>query len=212
MENLKNDITAAKVCNINNSCDVPTPVDIYNDIMAELLDEHAPEVTKTITVHPGIPCYKSSLPDMKRAKRKAQRTWRNTKLEDHRQIYVAQRGSCSDCLRGAEQDYYVGKITESSDQKSLYDVLDSLTKTSTKPTLPDSDSDSGLANRLCDHFDKKVSRLSLKLDTNSTSQHQAPPAANFSPPFPLSSFEPATAADVCKTIMKSKSTTCNLDP
>ena len=74
MENFKNDIAASKVFNINNSCDVSTAVNIYNDVMAELLDKHEPEVTETITIHPGTPWYNSSVADMNRAKRNAERT------------------------------------------------------------------------------------------------------------------------------------------
>ena len=45
----------------------------YNDTLAELIDHHAPEMTKTISFRPHAPWYTDSLRDAKRVKRQLER-------------------------------------------------------------------------------------------------------------------------------------------
>ena len=47
----------------------------YNEDLANLLDKHAPVITRLITLRPNTPWYDDSLREMKRDKRSCERKW-----------------------------------------------------------------------------------------------------------------------------------------
>ena len=59
----------------------------YNDIIRAAVDKHAPVQTKVVTLRPSTQWYSQELHAGKEDKRKAERVWRRTKLEVHRQIF-----------------------------------------------------------------------------------------------------------------------------
>ena len=59
----------------------------YNDSIRVAVDKHAPVQTKVVTLRPNTQWYSQELHAVKKDKRKAERVWRRTKLEVHRQIF-----------------------------------------------------------------------------------------------------------------------------
>ena len=87
----------------------------YNSILAAALDKFAPCRTKTVTRRPSQPWYNDTLHEAKCRRRQAERTWRSTDLEVHRQIHRH------------EMTTYLGCIEEASgDPKALNRVLKSI--------------------------------------------------------------------------------------
>ena len=85
-------------------------VDRYNDILKELIDEHAPIRARTVTLRPYTPWFNASFCSLKRPKTQAERRFVTTGLEVHRQMYVEQCRVYSDALNTAKREYYRDQI------------------------------------------------------------------------------------------------------
>jgi hypothetical protein len=106
--------------------DVSAVVDNYNSVLTELLNKHAPVLTKNVSIHPNAPWYTPQLMLAKKERRKAEHVWRRSKLTVHREIFADKRQTVNDLLIKAKTDYYADKIKNSSDQKALFSVVDKL--------------------------------------------------------------------------------------
>ena len=63
---------------------VDEQTDAYNSSIRGIIDRHAPCMTKTVKGRPAAPWYTDDIQEKKRARRKAERTWRKSGLEVHR--------------------------------------------------------------------------------------------------------------------------------
>ena len=84
--------------------------DLYNSEMRQLLDKHAPEMSRSITLRPHASWYSAKLRDSKREKRRNERAYRSSGLEVHRQIYRDQCRKYSTLLDESKTQYYRYKI------------------------------------------------------------------------------------------------------
>jgi hypothetical protein len=95
---LKNiDMNAVKADILNSSLHSQTPetanADVnhltkeYNSILQEVINRHAPEVSRSIFLRPNAPWFNDSLRALKGEKRKCERKYLTTGLEIHRQIF-----------------------------------------------------------------------------------------------------------------------------
>ena len=73
------------------SPDLVTLVEQYENILSDLLNRHAPEITQTITARPHAPWYCDSLREAKRDLRRWERLRDSTNLEVYKQVFRAQR-------------------------------------------------------------------------------------------------------------------------
>ena len=55
--------------------DVESAVHNYNEVLQNIVDKHAPEKTRVVTIRPEAPWYNSNLADEKRLKRKYERKY-----------------------------------------------------------------------------------------------------------------------------------------
>ena len=53
----------------------------YNSTLSAALDRHATQKTRTLVTRPTVPWYNKTIDIAKRARRKAERKWRKTRLE-----------------------------------------------------------------------------------------------------------------------------------
>ena len=65
-------------------------------MLRELLDKHAPEETRKITLRPYAPWYDDSLRESKQKKRALERKWKKSGLEIDKQIFHT---SCTDYIK-----------------------------------------------------------------------------------------------------------------
>ena len=63
----------------------------FNAALRNVLDRHAPLVTRTVTVRPSAPLITEEVKPAKCNLRKAERQWRSSGLTVHRQIFTEQR-------------------------------------------------------------------------------------------------------------------------
>ena len=102
-------------------------VSFYNKTLSNILDKHAPLKTKTVTIHPTAKWMNDEVRAAKSAKRKAERKWRKTNLEVHRQIYISMRDDLNVIINNSKQDHIQKTISESdNDQRALFRTMDDL--------------------------------------------------------------------------------------
>jgi len=196
----------------NPSDNISDAVKQFNEVLAQLYNKHAPEVTKTVPVRPQPPWRSEEIKKAKRERRIAERKMRKSKLAVDRQIYVEKRRALNKLVDKAKREYYAQKIDEcSGDQKQLFKLVDTLLHKSKDTPLPMHESPEELANRLADFFVEKISKIRTHLadirkdlvNSNKLSKKDISQ---------LSKFELASEKEISNLIKKSASKSCKLDP
>ena len=191
----------------------------YNLTLSELLDKHAPLSLKKIVPHSNSPWYNSKITSIKICCRKAERKWRQTKLEVHKQIYLSCLETLHNAIKSSKKEYYQSKI-DNSDPKCTYKIANTLLNKSSDILLPNFTSATSLATRFNKFFIDKIVKIRNDLQATSVKLNMfksAPRLNNLtyengkSAPN-LSVFKPATDDEIKKIILNSKSTQCPSDP
>ena len=90
-----------------NSAD---PLSVYKTCLRQLLDRHAPLVTRTVTDNTSAPWMTMEIKQTKVQRRLAERKWRESGLAVHREIHVKQSNLVSNMINKATKDYLCHKI------------------------------------------------------------------------------------------------------
>ncbi|KAK6175986.1 hypothetical protein SNE40_014357 [Patella caerulea] len=198
----------------NTPEEVDELVDLYNSTLASLLDKYAPCKSKVVRVKSHAPWYTDEIAALKGKRRVAERRWRKTRLEIHRQIFCQTRSDVNNKLRHVKTKYYNNQIlSNSANSKALFTHLFDLLGQRMSSPLPAADDYTTLANDFASFFKGKIDKIrddlikAVQNDTTYTSQHTSSPSAPS-----LCFFKPYTEDQVLKIIKDSKPTSCELDP
>ena len=101
----------------SNSTD---PLGIYNTCLRQLLDRHAPLVTRTVTDRTSAPWMTLEIKQAKVQRRLAERKWRESGLAVQREIYVKQRSLVSNMISKAKKDYLCHKVANCGSSRELF--------------------------------------------------------------------------------------------
>ncbi|KAK6178170.1 hypothetical protein SNE40_012981 [Patella caerulea] len=97
--------------------------ELYHDTLSELLDKNAPSTTKIVSCKKS-PWYNEDVHQTKNKRRIAERQWRHSKLEIHRQIFNSAKSHTTSVIRKAKSEYCISKIEENSHSpKFLFDFV-----------------------------------------------------------------------------------------
>ena len=154
------------------------------------------------------PWYNGDIADARRRRRKAESVWRRTKLEVHRQIFVAARDECNDLITEAKTTFYRDKL-QYADNKSIFQIVRSLSG-KPPPSYPDHDSPGECANTFSAYFNDKIAEMRTKLE-GANNQCPAPVRETRRFLTPLVTFD-ATCVSEIELIIAKTSKTCHLDP
>ena len=139
-------------------------VGCYNDTLAKIFDKHAPVTEKEVILRPHAPWYTENIGEAKRRRRRAERLFRQTKLEIHKQLFINEQKLVNDLCSKAKQDYYNRKITEAErDSKELFKLSKQLLCKTNRATLPSHSSCKELANKFRLFFTDKISKITHDL-------------------------------------------------
>ena len=194
--------------------DLDTLVSSYNEKLSSILDKHAPLKAKKITIHPDAKWINSDVRLAKSDKRKAERKWRNTQLEVHRQIYVEKRDEFNKVVNNSKRNHIQETIIESSnEQGALFKTMDKLFYKTKASALPSHEDAEELCNRMADFFSEKIKRIHEGLAELQRQPFQLDEDAEFPTHSScFNEFTPVTEADIEKIIKQSASKSCCLDP
>jgi hypothetical protein len=210
MDDFRSDLAIALGEFDPNCGTVSEAVDRYNIILENTLDKDAPLKKRTVIIRPQPAWYSEDISEVRKEKRKAEKTWRRTGLTIHRDIYKEHNAKLVHMIAKAKQDYYKARLEKSSgDQRVLFKCVDDLLNRSKSSTLPDHSSKEQLANDMADFFNEKVAKIRQSLDEIQSGKYTT--ETNESKTF-LKVLKPTTEKEVREIIMKSSPTTCALDP
>ena len=113
-------------------------VTLYDEILSDIIDQHAPLKTKFVQVRPNAPWMTSEIINERRIKRMLVRRWRYRKTDESKQVFKDQMKKYNKLLNGAHTEYYSNLVLENSNNPgSLFNVIDILLNNTKKLTLPD---------------------------------------------------------------------------
>jgi hypothetical protein len=203
----KQDIQMSDLASYSSE-DVGSLVKQYNSTLTNILDDHAPLITKQVTLRPNTPWYTEELQVAKQCRRKAERRWIATRLTIHLDILRAMRVRVNRLCQDAKSKYYHDKIARcNKDQKTLFKFTKVLLNKKNNRSLPTFKSEEILANSFADYFNNKIQVI-----------NQAFPPARITSTLQISdvptitALSPVTEEELEKLIMAGNSKSCALDP
>ena len=193
------------------SLDLNDLVDCYNRTLSAALEQHAPLICKTVVKRPTVPWFNEEVKSAKKARRRAERKWRRTKLYSDFLIYKSKKNQATFVMKCARKDYYTTFIQENSnDHRKLFKSAKTLFDREIGLNFPEYSDSTVLANDIGDFFVKKIERIRRELDSTISedpiSEPQTPPNAQFD------LFSTLSEDDVKHIISKSSKKSSSLDP
>lgn len=183
---------------------------LYNTTLRNILDQHAPEKSVTITFRPNTPWMNEDIVHHKRLRRRFESMWRRTGLQVHREMYVHQKDTVNSMIQKAKVCYYQDKIAQcDQDQKALFKIIQGLTKRSADQNSSSSSSHS--PTEFNEFFLNKVTKIHNILDERTI----PPPHRPYTEPkcrVIFDSFTPVSSKDIETVVRKSPSKSSPLDP
>ena len=144
--------------------DSTDPLGVYNTYLRQLLDRHAPLVTRTVTDRRSAPWMTLEIKQAKVQRRLAERKCRESGLAVHREIYVKQRNLVSDMISKAKKDYLCDKIVNCGSSRELF-RLSSQMMSKFGNTLPPSNiSPESLPDKFNEFFVHKTDEIRRSFD------------------------------------------------
>ena len=110
-------------CNILESTtqsDSAVALSVYNTCLHQVLDHHAPLVTRTVTYRTSAPWMTLKVKQAKFERRIAERKWRQSGLTVHREIYAKQHNLVSNLISKANNDYNCEIIVDCDSSWELF--------------------------------------------------------------------------------------------
>ena len=193
--------------------DLSSAIGFYNDTLADIVEKHAPEKSRVVTVRADKPWYTAALSAEKRLRRKCERKYKNTQLESDKLLLKEQRNKYNNLLNSTKKDYIKNKIENAQSSKDLYMICDKLLNREQRSVLPSHDCATSLANTFVDYFKNKIELIRSNLEVYlNTSTDQLPSTAPIFHGLSLEQFRVVSESDVRKGITSSTTKSCALDP
>ena len=215
MTKFKEDIMASDL-NIVENKNVHEKAAIYDRVLAEILDSHAPKITKTIRLKSESPWYNSELRSIKKNKRKAERKWLKSKhvidFEKFKEFRMEYLQKCN----LAKTTYYNGEIHKcDGNQRKLYSLINKLTNGERRTVFPETSSDQSLSEDFSEYFVNKIDNIMTDieriLDNESIEDISVYEPADKTT-CELSNFRQLTQEETLILIKQSKTKSSILDP
>ena len=140
-------------------------VSAYNACLRELLDKHAPFVTRRVTDRMSAPWMTQEIKQAKQQRRCTERQWHKTSLEVHRQIYAHCRNVVNRQIRNAKKHFLYEKIVSANSSKELFRLSGQMTGTSMNTVLPGNISPVNLPSKFNEFFTEKTETIRSNLDS-----------------------------------------------
>ena len=94
-------------------------IDTYNMSIKDIVDKHATEQVKVITLRPYAPWYNDHIREAKREKRLCERKYKKSNLERDRQNYIVKCKTIYKLLDYSKRAYYSSRINQYKTNKRV---------------------------------------------------------------------------------------------
>ena len=192
-----------------DGADVEKMVTIYNTVLRNIVNDHAPAKTKTVTVRTNTPWFTSEIARAKRLRRKLERQWLKSGLTIHNEMFRNQRDLVNTLIQDSKAKFYSELITNVKDQKELFGLTNQFMHKTKCTKLPTHENSQELADKFINYFSTKIADIRTRIESQPTYDvpEYMPECTNHITEIPL-----ATEDEVLKLIKDSKSKSCSLDP
>ena len=145
---------------VDTAADTKSLANQYHTTVSQILDKHAPLITRTFKVRPNVQWYSHAITQAKRERRHRERRWRRTRLASDLSLFKEQRRLVCQMLEKAKTTYYHNMITECGhDSRSLFRLGREQEK-----HVPSMDSVMDTAGAFSSYFDEKVHKIRVNLE------------------------------------------------
>ena len=205
MDNFTNDL-AEVIQDIPTNRSLGVVVGDYNVKMANLIDRHAPKVTKEFKIVPSAPWFDMEYKELRKERRKAEKKYKRSGNCDDKEAFKCFRKQTTELALLKKRQYYTEKIDNAQNKpKELFKIVNRLRDVKQECGLPSASSNDELANKFLVYFKDKIVKIRDSFTTNSefnTAPELVPEDGL------LNAFEPATD-DELRTIILSYGVSCS---
>ncbi len=204
----KEDIKASALTTVpaTNVCDA---VEQYNTVLSNLMDQHAPVITKSVVPRVRQPWFSDTLHNLKRDRRRAERRWITTRDSADLKNFKETRNEYNVALYNAKCTYYNNQIIECGhDYKGMFSIMGDILQNRKVSKLPDHDCPTALANKFADCFHSKIETIRSNMKPSGIEQSDQCSNDNLT----FNAFDNVSVADISEIIAKSPSPSSLIDP
>jgi hypothetical protein len=190
--------TAVAGCTATGS--FKTVITELNNVTLKLLDQHAPLVSKRVSVVHTAPWFDKEYRDLRKLRRKAEKTWRKSKKDNDLLVYKDLCSSCSD-LALVKKKAHFKKVIDRADgnPKTLYEIVNQQLDRKQSSKLPDYTEDlPKLASDFNSFFVDKIDKI-----RNGMKEDTLPDMNEIPQDSALYEFQPATLEELEEIIKES---------
>ena len=187
---------------------------MFNQIQEDVLNKHAPEITKVIHNGKKPKWLDIEFKEARAIRRKNYKKWRRTRDIDDKVLFVRSRAFVSNLVYVKQRKYYSGLISNcQNSQRELFKVCNNLLDKPTGLSLPQAETPGKLANKFNNYFCDKIIKIRNTLCLSSLKTFHVP----YNTRFPVDSttlgtFELVDETKLFKIITSSKIKTAQDDP
>ena len=144
--------------------DSTDPLGVSNTCLRQLLDRHAPLVTRTVTDRSSAPWMTLEIKQAKVQRRLAERKWRESGLAVRREIYVKQCDLMSNMISKAKKDYLCDKIVNCGSSRELFRLSSQMMGKSGDTMFPSNISPESFPDKFNEFFVHKIDEIRRSFD------------------------------------------------
>ena len=193
---------------VDRSNNVASMVESYNSGLKEIIDRHAPVVSRKLRNRVSQPWMDDETRENRRVVRRAERKWRKTGLTVHRDILVKENTAYQKFKTSKRKMYNTKKIKECKTSKQIFDISNELLGKKAKSPLPKHIPSNQLPQSFSDFFTNKIKDIRGDLDCCVSEL----PSFDSYHGEKLTGFQLVTHKQIYDLIMSMPSKSCLLDP
>ena len=216
IDNFKADILSSEIMCMKEMS-VHQKARLYDTVLSNIIDEHAPVIVKEIKVKEGSPWYSQNLRKLKKEKRKAEVKWLKSGTDTDQIEFKRLRSDYILKCDQSKQDYYSSEVLKcGGDQRKMYKLVSRLSKGEQKTVYPDAEGDEQLCKKFGDFFVDKIDKImsdireTIQAENIVSDMHYN--QQNHSVSAELSKFKLLDKTDVKSIITGLSTKSCCLDP
>ena len=176
---------------------IDTAVRTYNSTVADIIDNHAPQKSRIVTVRADKPWYTAELSQEKRLRRKYEWKYKQSKLTVDKLQLQEQRNKYNALLNSTKKDYLKNKIENAESSKALYRICDKRLNREQIAILPSHDCAQSLANTFVNYLNEKIELIRNNLEPSlNSSTDQVPDSVSISCGVSFEQFNVVSEADI----------------
>ena len=195
-----------KLGSLTETRDLKEKISDYNTSLTQVVNKHAPIISKTISVASHAPWFDTEYVNLRKLRRKAEKRFRKSGLMADKRVYQCLRKQSVQLAFDKKKQFVTSQLKQSS-SKTLYALMNELIDNKKETVLPKCDSNKSLANQFQTFFREKIAKIRSTFTPSSTSATSSEINANLQI---LSRFRP-TDADEITSIVRSFKIKCSPD-